>query len=172
MKNLNVKTYSPKAGDIQRAWHLIDASGQTLGRLSAEIANLLRGKHKPSYAPHIDTGDYVVVINAEQIIVTGNKATQKTYNRHSNYPGGFRSIPYLDMLRDHPTRLIEEAVKGMLPRNRLGNQQLRKLHIYAGPNHPHAAQNPTLYVFTERQLGNPQGTKGDSRHRAVVVATK
>ncbi len=167
MKTLNIKTYSPKAGDIERSWHLIDAAGQTLGRLSSEIAKLLRGKHKPGYAPHMDTGDFVIVINAEQIVVTGGKAQQKVYNRHSNYPGGFRSVPYLDMLRQHPTRPIEEAVKGMLPRNRLGEQQLRKLHIYAGPNHPHSAQQPTPYIFSERQLGNPQGTERDSRHRST-----
>lgn len=170
MKTLNVKTYSPKAGEITRTWHLVDASGQTLGRLSSEIAKLLRGKNKPGYAPHMDTGDYVVVINAEQIVLTGGKAAQKTYNRHSNYPGGFRSVPFLDMLRQHPTRPIEEAVKGMLPRNRLGNQQLRKLHVYAGSYHPHAAQNPTPYIFSERQLGNPQGTERDSRHRSTRAA--
>lgn len=135
-----MKTYSPKAAEIERRWHVIDASGQTLGRLATQIAQLLRGKHKVYYAPHLDVGDYVVVINAEKVRVTGNKLEEKRYYRHSGYPGGLKSVTLGSQLRAHPTRVIEHAVRGMLPHNALGRAMYRKLKVYAGPTHPHAAQ--------------------------------
>jgi large subunit ribosomal protein L13 len=135
-----MKTYSTKASDIERKWHVIDASGKTLGRLASEVARLLRGKHKPIYVPHLDTGDYVIVINADKVRVTGNKAKQKLYYRHSGYPGGLKSTSLAEMMESHPTRVIEHAVKGMLPKNPLGRAMFKKLKVYAGPNHPHQAQ--------------------------------
>lgn len=135
-----MKTYSTKPSDIERHWHLIDASGKTLGRLATEVARLLKGKHKPIYAPHLDTGDFVVVINAAKIGVTGKKLEKKTYYRHSGYPGGLRSITLGKMLQSHPTRVIEHAVRGMLPHNRLGRAMMKKLRVYAGDTHPHQAQ--------------------------------
>ncbi len=135
-----MKTYSTKASDIEREWHVIDASGKTLGRLASEVAQLLRGKHKPIYVPHLDTGDYVIVINADKVRVTGNKAKQKLYYRHSGYPGGLKSTSLAEMMESHPTRVIEHAVKGMLPKNPLGRAMFKKLKVYAGPNHPHQAQ--------------------------------
>ncbi len=135
-----MKTYSPKASDIVRKWHVVDASGQTLGRLATKVAILLRGKHKPLYAPHLDTGDFVIVVNAAEIRVTGKKAEQKTYYRHSGYPGGLKSTSFAKLRQEHPTRIIEHAVKGMLPHNRLGAAMLKKLKVYAGPDHPHQAQ--------------------------------
>jgi len=135
-----MKTYSAKPADIQRQWHVIDASDKTLGRLSTQIARLLMGKHKPTFTPSQDTGDFVVVINAEKIHVTGNKAKQKLYYRHSNYPGGFKSITLEKTLNTHPTRVIEHAVKGMLPHTRLGAQMKKRLRIFIGDNHPHLAQ--------------------------------
>ena len=135
-----MKTYSPKAAEIERRWHVIDASGQTLGRLATQIAQLLRGKHKVYYAPHLDVGDYVVVINAEKVRVTGNKLEEKLYYRHSGYPGGLKCVTLGSQLRAHPTRVIEHAVRGMLPHNALGRAMYRKLKVYAGPTHPHAAQ--------------------------------
>ena len=135
-------TYSPKPGEITRAWHVIDATDVVLGRLAAQAATLLRGKHKPTYAPHIDTGDFVVVVNAEKIAVTGSKRTEKMYYRHSGYPGGLKSRTLNDMLERRPEEVIRLAVKGMLPRNRLARKQLTKLKVYAGPDHPHAAQQP------------------------------
>jgi large subunit ribosomal protein L13 len=135
-----MKTYSTKASDIERKWWVIDASGQTLGRLASEVAVLLRGKHKPIYSPHLDVGDYVVVINATKINVTGKKLTQKMYYRHSQYPGGLKSTSLGRMMETHPTRVIEHAVKGMLPHNRLGAAMLRKLKVYPGAEHPHNAQ--------------------------------
>jgi large subunit ribosomal protein L13 len=137
------KTYSAKAGDVQRTWYLVDAEGQTLGRLATTIAATLRGKHKPMYTPHVDTGDFVVVINADKVKVTGNKEVQKMYYRHSNYPGGLKTTSLKDMRARHPERIIENAVRGMLPGSTLGRNQLKKLKVYAGANHPHAAQNPT-----------------------------
>ncbi len=162
MKSINVKTYQPKLSEIAHAWHLVDAAGMTLGRLSSEVANLIRGKHKPTFVPHLDSGDHVVVINAEQIVVTGDRANQKMYRRHSNYPGGFREVVYKDLMATHPERIIENAVKGMVPRNRLGNAQLGKLHVYAGPSHPHGGQTPVPYVFNERQHGNRQAGQKES----------
>ena len=140
-----MKTYTAKPLEVERKWHLIDAQGQTLGRLSVIVANLLRGKHKPQYTPHIDTGDFVVIINAEKVIVTGKKETDKLYWRHSGYPGGFKQTSYKDVIKQHPTRALEHAIKGMLPHNSLGKQQYLKCKIYAGPNHPHEAQKPVVY---------------------------
>ena len=137
-----MKTYSAKPGEIAREWYLVDAQGQTLGRLATQIADTLRGKRKPQYTPHIDTGDFVVVVNAEKIAVTGNKLDAKMYYRHSGYPGGLRQRPLREHLERMPAEVIRKAVKGMLPRNRLARKQLTKLKVYAGPDHPHVAQQP------------------------------
>ena len=137
-----MKTYTPKAPEIQRNWLLVDAQDQVLGRLASQIAQLLRGKHKPMFTPHLDTGDFVVVVNAEKVRLTGNKAEDKEYFRHSGYMGGERFIPFRTMIEKHPERVIELAVKGMLPKNNLGRLMRRKLKVYAGPEHPHAAQQP------------------------------
>jgi large subunit ribosomal protein L13 len=137
-----VKTYVATPANRERNWVLVDASGKTLGRLATRIADALRGKRKPEYTPHIDTGDFVVVVNAEKIAVSGNKREQKVYYRHSGYPGGLRTRTLEEMLERRPEEVIRLAVKGMLPRNRLGRQQLRKLRVYAGPEHPHEAQKP------------------------------
>ena len=135
-----MKTYSPKAKDIKWEWHVVDVGGETLGRVASQVANLLMGKHKPIYAPHIDTGDYVVVINAAKVKVTGKKAEQKIYYRHSGYPGGLRSLTFKEVSSRYPTRVIEQAVKGMLPKNRLGRAMFKKLRVYPGSDHPHQAQ--------------------------------
>jgi len=135
-----MKTYSTKDSDLNPAWHVIDASGKTLGRLASEVAILLRGKHKPIYAPNMNTGDFVIVLNAAKVRVTGKKAEQKTYYRHSGYPGGLKSVTLARMMETHPDRAIEHAVKGMLPHNRLGRDMLRRLRVYAGDMHPHQAQ--------------------------------
>jgi len=137
-----MKTYTAKPGEIQREWFVVDADGKTLGRLATQIADALRGKRKPDYTPHIDVGDFVVVVNAEKVAVTGNKRAEKRYYRHSGYPGGLRSRTLDEMLARRPEEVVRLAVKGMLPRTRLGRAQLRKLKIYAGPDHPHAAQKP------------------------------
>jgi large subunit ribosomal protein L13 len=137
-----MRTYTAKPTDRERNWVLVDATGQTLGRLATQLANALRGKRKPEYTPHIDTGDFVIVVNAEKISVTGNKLTDKRYYRHSGYPGGLRSRTLQEMLDRRPEEVIRLAVKGMMPRNRLARKQLTKLKIYAGPEHPHAAQKP------------------------------
>ena len=137
-----MKTVSTRPQDVERAWFLIDAESQVLGRLATEIARRLRGKHKPAYTPHVDTGDYIVVVNAEKVRVTGNKATAKTYYRHTGYPGGIKATRFDSMIEKHPERVIEKAVKGMLPRNPLGRAAFRKLKVYAGPDHPHSAQQP------------------------------
>jgi large subunit ribosomal protein L13 len=137
-----MKTYSAKPGEITREWYVVDAEGLTLGRLATQIADTLRGKRKPQYTPHVDTGDFVVVVNAEKIAVTGNKLDQKRYYRHSGYPGGLRSRTLREQLDRRPTEVIRTAVKGMLPKNRLARQQLTKLKVYAGPEHPHSAQSP------------------------------
>jgi len=136
------KTYVTKPEDIQRKWYVVDARGQTLGRLASEVAKLVRGKHKPIYSPSMDVGDYVIVVNAEQVRVTGKKMDQKMYYRHSGYPGGLKEISLRRMLEEHPTRVIEHAVRGMLPKNRLGRKMIKKLKIYAGAEHPHEAQQP------------------------------
>lgn len=138
------KTYVAKPGQVERKWYVVDAEGKTLGRLATQIATILRGKHKPQYTPHEDVGDFVVVINAEKIHVTGRKLDQKKYYRHTGYPGGIREITLRRQLERHPERVIESAVKGMLPHNTLGRQQLRKLKIYAGTEHPHEAQQPQV----------------------------
>ena len=135
-----MRTYSTKISDIQREWRIIDASGKTLGRLSSEIATLLKGKHKPIYSPHLDVGDYVIVVNAADVRFTGNKLTQKLYYRHSQYPGALKTTTLKRMMETHPTRVIEHAVKGMLPHNRLGAAMFKKLKVYPGPEHPHQAQ--------------------------------
>jgi large subunit ribosomal protein L13 len=137
-----MKTYSAKPGEITREWYLVDAEGKTLGRLATQIADTLRGKQKPQFTPHVDTGDFVIVVNAEKIRVTGNKLDQKRYYRHSGYPGGLRSRTLREQLERRPTEVLRVAVKGMLPKNRLARQQITKLKIYAGPEHPHEAQNP------------------------------
>jgi large subunit ribosomal protein L13 len=137
-----MKTYTAKPREIEQAWRLVDADGQILGRLATEIADTLRGKTKPAYTPHVDTGDFVVVINAEKVRVTGKKLEQKIYYRHSGYPGGLRERTLAEQLARRPEEVIRKAVKGMLPKNKLAAAQLRKLKVYAGPEHPHAAQNP------------------------------
>jgi len=142
-----VKTISAKEADIQRDWYVIDAQGQTLGRLATRTASILRGKHKPLFTPHVDCGDYVIIINAEKVHVTGQKMSQKKYYRHSGYPGGLKEISLRDQLQKFPERVLESAVRGMLPKNRLGRQMFKKLKIYPGPNHPHQAQQPRPMEF-------------------------
>jgi large subunit ribosomal protein L13 len=137
-----VKTFSAKQEEIVREWFVVDAEGQTLGRLASSIATILRGKHKPVYTPHLDCGDFVVVINAEKVRVTGRKMDQKLYHRHSGYPGGLSSISLRDQLNKHPERVLQAAVKGMLPKNKLGRRMFKKLKVYAGGSHPHQAQQP------------------------------
>ena len=137
-----MKTYTPKTEEIQRRWWVVDANGKVLGRLASEIAQVLRGKHKPMFTPHLDTGDYVVVVNADKVRLTGNKAENKAYFRHSGYMGGEKFVPFKEMLSKHPDRVIDLAVKGMLPKNNLGRLMRRKLKVYAGPEHPHEAQQP------------------------------
>ena len=137
-----MKTYTAKSETAEHGWFVVDAEGKTLGRLSTEIARRLRGKHKPVYTPHVDTGDYIVVVNAEKIRVTGRKETDKTYYRHSGYPGGIKDISFEKLIDKAPERVIQSAVKGMLPRGPLGREMFRKLKVYAGVNHPHAAQQP------------------------------
>ena len=142
-------TYSPKPGEITRAWHVIDATDVVLGRLATHAATLLRGKHKPTYAPHMDTGDFVVIVNAEKVAVSGNKRHDKFVYRHSGYPGGLKQRTVGEMLEKHPDRLVEKAIKGMLPKNRLGRAMAKKLKVYAGPDHPHAAQKPAAFEITQ-----------------------
>lgn len=137
-----MKTYTPKRDDIERSWYVVDAEDRILGRLATEIARVLRGKHKPMYTPHLDTGDYVVVVNAEKVRLSGNKADQKTYFRHSGYMGGEKHVPFRTMIERHPEQVITLAVKGMLPKNNLGRLMRKKLKVYAGPGHPHEAQQP------------------------------
>ncbi len=137
-----MKTFSAKASDVQRDWYLVDASGKTLGRLASEIARRLRGKHKPEYTPHVDTGDYIVVVNAEKIHVTGHKATDKVYYHHTGYVGHLKSITFEKLIEKAPERALEHAVKGMLPKNRLGRAMFKKLKVYAGTEHQHQAQQP------------------------------
>jgi large subunit ribosomal protein L13 len=140
-----VRTYSPKAGDIERRWHVIDAADVVLGRLATQVATLLRGKHKPTFAPHVDGGDFVIVVNAGRVALSGNKRRDKMAYRHSRYPGGLKQISYGELLTRRPERAVELAVKGMLPHNRLGRQVIKKLKVYAGPDHPHAAQQPVPF---------------------------
>ncbi len=142
-----MRTYFPKPGEVPRQWYLVDADGETLGRLAAEVARVLMGKHKPTYTPHVQMGDFVIVVNAEKIKLTGKKWTDKIYRHHSQYPGGLKEIAARDLLARHPTRLIEKAVRGMLPKNRIGDRLIRKMKAYAGERHPHAAQKPEAFPF-------------------------
>ena len=137
-----MKTYSVKQADITRSWYLVDAEGIPLGKLAVELAKILRGKNKPIYSTHLDVGDHVIVVNAEKVVLTGNKLQKKIYYHHSGYPGGLKEISYEMLMRDNPGLAVEKAVRGMLPKNRLGRSMLGKLHVYAGPDHPHAAQKP------------------------------
>ena len=140
-----MNTFSPKAEDITSSWHVVDASGKMLGRLATEVANILRGKNKPIFTPHVDCGDFVIVINAEKIEVSGKKETQKVYSRHSGFPGGFKQETLRDLRARKPEAILEKAIRGMLPHTRLGDHQFTKLKVYAGPEHPHVAQNPQVY---------------------------
>ncbi|MFC1417147.1 50S ribosomal protein L13 [Streptacidiphilus cavernicola] len=144
-----MRTYSPKPGDVQRQWLIIDAQDVVLGRLASQAANLLRGKHKPVYAPHLDMGDFVIIINADKVHLSGNKKTQKLAYRHSGYPGGLRSVRYEDLLDKNPEKAVEKAIKGMIPKNSLGRQMLSKLKVYSGDQHPHAAQRPVPFEITQ-----------------------
>jgi len=144
-----VRTYSPKAGEVSRTWHVIDASDVVLGRLATHAANLLRGKHKTTYAPHIDTGDFVIIINADKVALTGQKRDQKKAYHHSGYPGGMKATGYADLLDNNSRKAVEKAVKGMLPHNKIGKQQLKKLKVYGGAEHPHAAQLPQPFAITQ-----------------------
>lgn len=141
------KTYSPKKGEVDRDWYVVDAAGQSLGRVCTRVAGLLTGKRKPRYAPHIDTGDFVIVVNAERVRLTGQKEEKKVYYRHSMHPGGLKSETAARLRRRKPEKIIERAVRGMLPKNKLGRRQLRKLKVYAGPEHPHAAQKPQVVTL-------------------------
>jgi large subunit ribosomal protein L13 len=142
------KTFTPTPTDIDRSWYVVDAEGIPLGRLASEVAQILRGKHKPTFAPHMDMGDYVIVVNADKVAVSGNKETDKVYYRHSGFPGGLRSETLAQLRNDHPDRLVVNAVRGMIPKNRLGRQVLTKLKVYAGPDHPHSAQKPKSLTLT------------------------
>jgi large subunit ribosomal protein L13 len=146
------KTYSPKPGDIQRAWFVVDATDLPLGRFASEIATLLRGKHKPTYAPHVDGGDFIIVVNAEKVAVTSDKSQHKIYYRHSGYPGGIKAETFDSLRERRPEAIIERAVRGMLPKTRLGRQMARKLKVYAGPDHPHAAQKPEALALDIRKV--------------------
>lgn len=143
------RTYTPKTGEIQREWLVIDANDVVLGRLASQAAALLRGKHKPTFAPHVDTGDFVVIINADKVALTGQKLEQKKAYRHSGYPGGLKSVTYSELLEKNPVRAVEKAVRGMLPKNSLGRQQLSKLKVYVGAEHPHAAQQPKTFTLDQ-----------------------
>lgn len=142
-----VRTYTPRASEIERHWYVVDAEGLTLGRLSTEVARVLRGKHKPTYTPNLDTGDHVVIVNADKVVLTAGKADKKLVHRHTGYPGGIRSTTYAKELADKPEDAVRRTVRGMLPKTRLGRQQLKKLKVYAGPDHPHSAQKPQPLVI-------------------------
>ena len=150
-----MRTFSPKPSDIERVWHVVDAEGLVLGRLASEVARLLRGKHKPTFAPHMDMGDHVIVVNAARVVMTADKAASKLSYRHSGYPGGLRSRTYRELLATRPEEVVRRAVKGMLPKGSLGRQMLRKLKVYAGADHPHAAQSPAPLVLTSAQSTAP-----------------
>lgn len=143
------RTYSPKAGDVQHDWVVIDATDVVLGRLATHAAVLLRGKHKPTFSNHMDMGDFVIIVNAEKVALTGQKLQKKMAYRHSGYPGGLRATGYAELLEKHPVRAVEKAIRGMLPKNKLGAAQIKKLKVYAGPEHPHAAQQPTPFTFDQ-----------------------
>jgi len=142
-----VRTYTPSANEIERDWYVVDAEGLTLGRMATEVARILRGKHKPTFTPHLDTGDHVIIVNADKVVLSSGKAEAKMVYRHTGYPGGLKSASYADLLDTKPADAVRRTVKGMLPKNRLGNQMLRKLKVYAGPTHPHDAQNPKPLVL-------------------------
>ena len=144
-----MRTYAPKPGDIERTWHVIDATDVVLGRLASQAAQLLRGKHKPTFAPHVDTGDFVIIINADKVALTGAKLEQKKAYRHSGYPGGLRATSYTELMAKNPQRAVEKAIRGMLPKNSLARQQLSKLKVYAGDTHPHQAQKPVPYEISQ-----------------------
>jgi large subunit ribosomal protein L13 len=144
-----VRTYTPKPGDVQRDWYVVDATDVVLGRLASQVATLLRGKHKPTFAPHVDGGDFVIVINADKVALSGNKRETKLAYRHSGYPGGLRSVAYGELLEKNPERAVEKAVRGMLPKTTLGRDQLGKLKVYRGAEHPHAAQQPKPFEITQ-----------------------
>ncbi|MBG6085423.1 50S ribosomal protein L13 [Zhihengliuella flava] len=144
-----MRTYTPKPGDADRQWHVIDATDVVLGRLASQTATLLRGKHKPTFAPHQDMGDFVIIVNAEKVALTGAKLEQKRAYRHSGYPGGLKSETYAELLEKNPVRAVEKAIKGMLPKNKLADQQMGKLKVYAGAEHPHAAQQPKAFEITQ-----------------------
>lgn len=146
-------TYSPKASEIERAWYVVDAEGLVLGRMATEVARLLRGKHKPIFAPHLDTGDHVIVVNAAKVVLTSDKAEKKMIYRHSGYPGGIKEQTYADLLHKRPEEAVRKTIKGMLPKNRLGRQMGKKLKIYAGPQHPHAAQRPVQFDLAQHRPG-------------------
>jgi large subunit ribosomal protein L13 len=165
-----MKTYSPKPADIERRWYVVDASGHVLGRLASEVAAVLRGKHKPIFAPHMDTGDHVIVINADKIELTGDKARKKFAYRHSGFPGGIKAIRYDELLAERPVAAIEKAVRGMLPHNRLGRQIIKKLHVVAGPEHPHAAQKPVTLSVGERPVW--EGFPASEPTAAQTTSTK
>ncbi|WP_166845689.1 50S ribosomal protein L13 [Isoptericola sp. BMS4] len=144
-----MRTYTPKPGDVQRDWYVVDATDVVLGRLASQVATLLRGKHKPTFAPHVDGGDFVIVINADKVALSGNKRETKLAYRHSGYPGGLRSVAYGELLEKNPERAVEKAVRGMLPKNKLAAEMLKKLKVYRGAEHPHAAQQPQPYELTQ-----------------------
>jgi large subunit ribosomal protein L13 len=144
-----VRTYSPKPGEVERKWYVIDATDIVLGRLASQTAILLRGKHKPQFAPHVDTGDFVIIVNAEKVHLSGNKREDKLAYRHSGYPGGLRSVKYGELIDKDPRKALEKAVRGMLPHNSLGRDMLKKLKVYGGPNHPHAAQQPVPFELSQ-----------------------
>lgn len=144
-----MRTFTPKPGDVERSWHVIDATDVVLGRLASQAAQLLRGKHKPVFAPHVDAGDFVIIINADKVALTGNKREAKLAYRHSGYPGGLRSMPYSELLEKNPERAVEKAIRGMLPKNKLADQQIKKLKIYSGSEHPHAAQQPVPFTIDQ-----------------------
>jgi large subunit ribosomal protein L13 len=146
------KTYSPKASEIERTWFVVDATDLPLGRLSSEVAGILRGKHKPSFAPHVDTGDHVIVVNASKVAVTSKKSQSKVYYRHSGYPGGIKAETFESLLERRPEAVVERAVRGMLPKNKLGRQMISKLKVYSGPDHPHAAQSPKPLQLNIRKV--------------------
>ena len=156
-----MRTYTPKPAEVERRWHVIDATDVVLGRLATHVASLLRGKHKATFAPHVDTGDFVIVVNADKVALTGSKREQKRAYRHSGYPGGLRSVSYVELLEKNPRRAVEKAVRGMIPKTSLGRQQLTKLKVYAGPEHPHAAQKPQPFQITQvaqEAAGSPART--------------
>jgi len=173
-----MKTYSPKPEHIEHRWYVVDASGVVLGRLASEVATILRGKHKPMYAPHMDTGDHVVVVNADKIELTGNKGEDKYAYRHSGYPGGIRAVKYKDLMSARPVAAVEKAVRGMLPKNTIGRQMLKKLHVVPGPDHPHRAQSPVVLALGERPAWDglpakpaPEAAKPKAKPAAKPKAT-